>query len=43
MKTLLLVGEMEIKPKTAVAWVLPCKGLKGFWKGSQVWETAGLG
>lgn len=43
MKTLLLVTEVKIKPKTAVAWVLPSKGLKGFWKGSQVWEAVGLG
>lgn len=40
---ILLVTEMEMKPKTAVAWVLPCKGLKGFWKESQVWEVVSLG
>lgn len=39
MKTLLLVTEVKIKPKTAVAWVLPSKGLKG----SRVWEAVGLG
>lgn len=30
----LLATEMEIKPETAVAWMLPRKGLKGFWEGS---------